>query len=629
MPRKTAAAAAQLCPATPELFQLPLNLLYLHPLNPRKEPPEPEIEALAQSIRAAGLLQNLLGYSDPQIEPGPDGGTVGIVAGGRRLRALALLAERGQWDGPVPVLVTTFADMAKEWAGAENESHQPLAEADRIIAYRQMREAGASIEAIASAFAKPVSDVRRQLALATLPDAAIEALRDGRIGHDVAKILTIARSPEDQDAALQLALATNAPAWKLREMLHRDAVTARDRLVRFVGLDAYHAAGGTSTTDLFGDEQTILHDAGLINRLAAEKGGAAIAELAEAEGWARGLFTSQPEWRTVDDEGLTRIWGEKPEMPEADAARMAELSGRADLTPAEDQELMDLERRADMRIFTDAERASAGILGFVTVAGQMTVTRAYRRKGDRATSGAVGEDDIDLGPTSPEPSMPQNLKDDLRAIRLICIQDALRRDPDLCQSLLAMQLAGIFAPWNRPFAFDTRPGHRHPFAPPPAKADGFHVPRQLQDSEAGEAQEDWSVAKWAAENAGQTGQMVLNGLARAFCRVDGPLVDAIHAAVPVTPRALWTPTAAGFLSRVSVGYLDALWRDLVPEDAATSARDGFFGLTKKDKARQLEKLFGGHDLRELLGLSRDDNARIDAWLPEELRFATAEQESDK
>lgn len=45
-----------------------LSDLYLHPLNPRREPPETEIEALAASIAAVGLLQNLSGLADHQIK---------------------------------------------------------------------------------------------------------------------------------------------------------------------------------------------------------------------------------------------------------------------------------------------------------------------------------------------------------------------------------------------------------------------------------------------------------------------------------------------------------------------------------------------------------------------------------
>ena len=63
-----------------------LDQLYLHELNPRQEVSQEAVEALAESIKTCGLLQNLGGLQD-------DSGKIGIVAGGRRLRALAYLAE--------------------------------------------------------------------------------------------------------------------------------------------------------------------------------------------------------------------------------------------------------------------------------------------------------------------------------------------------------------------------------------------------------------------------------------------------------------------------------------------------------------------------------------------------------
>lgn len=42
-----------------------LASLYLHPLNTRTEPPPLEIAALADSILACGLIQNLAAFDDP------------------------------------------------------------------------------------------------------------------------------------------------------------------------------------------------------------------------------------------------------------------------------------------------------------------------------------------------------------------------------------------------------------------------------------------------------------------------------------------------------------------------------------------------------------------------------------
>ena len=41
-------------------------------------------------------------------------------------------------------------------------------------------------------------------------------------------------------------------------------------------------------------------------------------------------------------------------------------------------------------------------------------------------------------------------------------------------------------------------------------------------------------------------------------------------------------------------------------------------MNKTKKAAELEKLFGNAGYRETLGLSRTENAAIDAWLPAEM-----------
>ena len=63
---------------------VPFADLYVSPLNPRTVFSPEGIEALAENIRQLGLIQNLAGLRD-------EAGKVGIVAGGRRLRALELL----------------------------------------------------------------------------------------------------------------------------------------------------------------------------------------------------------------------------------------------------------------------------------------------------------------------------------------------------------------------------------------------------------------------------------------------------------------------------------------------------------------------------------------------------------
>lgn len=623
MSRLTLAATKADDTGTAQTRLVPLSDLYLHPLNPRQEPPEAEIEALAASIKAVGLLQNLSGFADQQIrfrlghqDANPE--HIGIVAGGRRLRALQMLAAAGDWQGDIPVNITDDADLAGQWAGAENETQRGLSVVDRITAYGQMRDKGNTIEAIAAAFTTPISDVRRLLALAILPEAALDALRADKISLGVAKALTTARSSEDQDAALRSALA-GKDDWSVKYMLRKDTISSTDRMARYLGLQAYHDAGGTSTTDLF-EDAFILHDAALLTELATAKAQAETEALREAEGWLWAEFVPTETWKFV--QSMRQIWGEVISLPEGDATRLEELQDMAEdeMSEAEFEEWRALEARSSQRVFSDHDRATAGIVTTIDQLGKLKREGTYRRKQDEPR--AEGDDDGIHINRPAEASMPQNLKDDLRKIRLICIQDALRRDEVLCHDLLALQLSRKVHVWHQPL--DLTQTH----AAPPSKPDGMTIPAGLEAPAEAERTDDTAVTLkvWREQGQGPINRAAINGLARAFVRTDGPIVDAINSRQPINARSLWTPNAGNFFGRVSAGYLDALWRELVPDEGSRHA--GFEGLPKKEKVKELDRLFSDWSFREALTLTREVNAKIDAWLPEELRFAAPEQEGD-
>ncbi|MRX50196.1 hypothetical protein GI374_06990 [Paracoccus sp. S-4012] len=71
----------------PAVEGIPLVDLYLSDMNPRQEADLAGIALLADSIAMIGLIQPVAEFRDPE-------GKVGIVAGGRRWRAIKLAIER-------------------------------------------------------------------------------------------------------------------------------------------------------------------------------------------------------------------------------------------------------------------------------------------------------------------------------------------------------------------------------------------------------------------------------------------------------------------------------------------------------------------------------------------------------
>ena len=79
--------------AAGDLVLIPLSRLVPSAFNVRKSGGE-EVGELAALIKAQGLLQNLVVHPD-ETKRGKSTGDYGVAAGGRRLRALGLLAKAG------------------------------------------------------------------------------------------------------------------------------------------------------------------------------------------------------------------------------------------------------------------------------------------------------------------------------------------------------------------------------------------------------------------------------------------------------------------------------------------------------------------------------------------------------
>ena len=113
-----------------------------------------------------------------------------------------------------------------------------------------------------------------------------------------------------------------------------DLVPVGDRRVRYIGVDAYFAAGGSAPTrDLFEpDDGGWLADPALVDRLVAEKLEADAAAI-KAEGWK--WVEAMVDLPYGYDEDCRYIEGTLEPPTEVDEARIAELRAEADALEAE------------------------------------------------------------------------------------------------------------------------------------------------------------------------------------------------------------------------------------------------------------------------------------------------------
>lgn len=589
-----------------DLRWIPVSELTLSPLNTRKVVAVEEINAMADSIAQSGLLQNLIGLDRD--------GTVEIVGGGKRLRALQRLAAEGFINSGVrvvPVKVTSDEALAVAWSGTENAARTELHPADEIEAYAALRAQGKPVSLIAATFAVSEAHVVRRLRLATLPDPVRIALREGAISIDQARALTVAKDDKACLAMLDVVLQ-NPMGWQsnprnIRHELAKQQIPATSSRARFVGLEAYSAAGGATTLDLF-EDQTYLHDEALLNRLFAEKAQAETERVRTEEGWAWATFLPDSQF-VYDAKELEKIEPVQGDLPEGDLAEYDELAeiGEDGLTEEGLARLTELQARLDGE-FTDEQRAIAGIICRVDFSGGFKVHRAFVRKADVAAAEQDGDASDEGGASiasAPEPEkIPQNLREDLQAIALRAVQTKLFDKFELLLVLLGFSLGEEFG-YDRPLSVVAEAQ-----TAAPERADGltedarFDRPTLSRTNGAAEA-----FATFRAKGKAHRNRAITLALARAFKRSPASMFALIASEVQPDVRAIWTPTA----------YLDRLWSELVGD---LSELD-FLPLKKAEKAKHLERLFNDLSYREALGLSRAQNAVVDAWLPEELRLVAA------
>lgn len=284
------AAAIPLEAADPSkhMILVPLSRLVLRPTgrNVRKTP-RMSIPELAASIQRVGLLQNLIVIASAQRGEGSE--PYEVVAGGRRLAALKLLAKKHriskEWEVPCLLVADGRAHTASLTENVPREAMHP---ADQFEAFAALVAEGRPIEDIAAEFSVTPLVVQRRLKLANVSPRLMADYRADAVTLDQLMALSITDDHAAQESAFY-----DAPQWQRQPSALRDRLTEREidvyrhPLVRFVGLDTYEAAGGGVRRDLFaeGDAGVYLTDAALLERLAQDKL-AGIAATARAEGWA-------------------------------------------------------------------------------------------------------------------------------------------------------------------------------------------------------------------------------------------------------------------------------------------------------------------------------------------------------
>ena len=280
----SAANVLQAADPSKHMILVPLSRLVLRPTgrNVRKTVPRMSIPELAASIQRVGLLQNLI------VIPAADGEHYEVVAGGRRLAALKLLAKKHRiakdWNVPCLQVADGTARTASLTENVQREAMHP---ADQFEAFAALVAEGRPIEDIAADFSVTPLVVQRRLKLANVSPRLMADYRADAVTLDQLMALSITDDHSAQEAAYY-----ESPTWQrtpsnLRERLTEQEIGASHPLARFVGLDTYERAGGGIRRDLFaeGDAGVYVGNIALLDTLVREKLESHAAAV-RAEGWA-------------------------------------------------------------------------------------------------------------------------------------------------------------------------------------------------------------------------------------------------------------------------------------------------------------------------------------------------------
>ncbi|EET6675635.1 ParB/RepB/Spo0J family partition protein [Escherichia coli] len=423
---------------------VPLASLIKSPLNVRTVPYSAEsVSELAESIKGVGLLQNLVVHALP-------GDRHGVAAGGRRLAALNMLAERGIIPADWPVRVKVIPqELAMAASLTENGQRRDMHPAEQIAGFRAMAQEGKTPAQIGDLLGYSPRHVQRMLKLADLAPVILDALAEDRITTEHCQALALendtARQVQVFEAACQSGWGGKPEVQTIRRLVTESEVAvAGNSKFRFVGADAF--SPDELRTDLFSDDEGGYVDCVALDAALLEKLQAVAEHLREAEGWEWCAGRMEPVGFCREDAGTYRCLPE-PEavLTEAEEERLNELMARYDALEnhCEESDLLEAEMKlidcmAKVMAWTPEMRAGSGVVVSWRY-GNVCVQRGVQlRSEDDAAADADRTEQVQEKASVEEISLPLLTK--MSSERTLAVQAALMQQPDKSLALLAWTL---------------------------------------------------------------------------------------------------------------------------------------------------------------------------------------------
>ncbi|MBB4020106.1 ParB family chromosome partitioning protein [Chelatococcus caeni] len=475
------ATAAQKLTLSPSR-DIPFNKLVLSQSNVRRVKAGVSVEELAEDIARRGTLLQSLNVRPVLDADGNETGMYEVPAGGRRYQALAILVKQKRLakTAPVPCVVRDPSTqiLAEDDSLAENTQRVALHPLDQFRAFLDMRNKGMTEEEIAAAFFTTVQVVRQRLRLATVSPVLLDVYAEDGMTLEMLMAFTVNPDHARQEQVWEsIRNSWQKEPWQIRRMLTETTVPASDKRARFIGLEAYEAAGGAILRDLFShDNDGWLQDVSLLDRLVDEKLKVMADEIAD-QGWK--WIDASVELPYGHASGLRKLTGTAQDLTEDERAAREALRNEYDDLESEYAEADDLPEEVDQRLaeieaaldafenrpvsFDPDEIARAGVFLSIDRDGQLVVDRGYVRPEDEPEAAVEGDDsgtgdeaDIDRVDADVDPSarraaitigsqptdtdddegdvikpLPERLVTELTAERTLALRDRLANNPSV------------------------------------------------------------------------------------------------------------------------------------------------------------------------------------------------------
>jgi len=578
---------------------VPLNQLILSASNVRNIYDPKSINDFAESIAKKGLLQNLI------LRPAGDAAGVALYeihAGGRRFRALQRLLSQGRIapDFPVRAIVET-ASVAADVSLTENTERENLHPLDEFRAFKAMKDEGMSDTAIAATYHVTPTVVKQRLRLVSASPKLLEAYGKGKLELEQLMAFCIIDDHKRQETLFKAIMngTMNGQPWAIKRVLTENTIALSDRRVKFVGVKAYEAAGGTILRDMFDTRDSgYIENPEILTRLVDDKLAAARSErLADGWKWADvGLDVD-----LTAKQAMGRVTGTPTPLTKKEEKRLEKIHARMEeidnLAPENieetDDDLQDefekLEAEAEAitnkpAIFSDEDMARAGVLLSIDHAGNLVTQLGYVKPEDEVKpeapaadcSSSAEEDGDDEGSLKP---LAEKLIQDLTSFRTVAMREAMSRDFRVAfiTTLYTMVLSHFY---HASYQSCLQLSFRHDF---PAKAPGLDTwgttkalderDEQLRKMLPKERTKLWA-ALWALSDDERNTlfahctAMSLNAVQASRRDTKLNREEVAHSLGLSMVAAGWTPTGDMYLSRVSKPHILRAVEEALGEDKA-------------------------------------------------------------